>query len=103
MIDPEHKEWIRYADTPKIAARLGRSLPCRSDWEAVKVSIMKKAVLAKFIQHPELRKKLKETGSSYLVEHTVGSPRPDSIWGDGADGTGQNLLGKILMEVRDNT
>ncbi len=25
----------------------------------------------------------------------------DKVWGDGKDGTGKNLLGKILMQVRE--
>ena len=38
-----------------------------------------------------------ETGTRELVEHTAN----DSYWGDGGDGTGQNKLGKLLMQVRD--
>jgi hypothetical protein len=32
-----------------------------------------------------------------LVEHTEN----DSYWADGGDSSGKNMLGKILMEVRD--
>ena len=89
---------VRDAKTPLIAARMGRDRgrPLRRDWEAVKVSVMREAVLAKFTQHDDLRRKLLATGDARLVEHTDN----DDFWGDGGDGSGENMLGRILMEVR---
>ena len=82
-----------------IAARIGRDRkrPLRRDWESVKDSIMREAVLAKFTQHADLREKLLGTGDAEIVEHTD----RDSYWGDGGDGSGHNMLGRILMSVRD--
>lgn len=96
--DQEHVEAIRKAKSPMIAARLGRSRkkPLRRDWESVKDNVMRKAVLAKFSQHPQLRELLLSTGDASLVEHTTN----DSYWGAGGDGSGKNVLGRILMEVR---
>jgi ribA/ribD-fused uncharacterized protein len=68
----------------------------RPDWEDVKVDIMRKALEAKFTQIPELTKLLKDTGSRELIE---ASPK-DSYWGYGRDKKGQNMLGKLLMEIR---
>jgi ribA/ribD-fused uncharacterized protein len=98
FVDTEHAEAIRMAASPMIAARMGRSRkrPLRPDWEAVKDAVMQKAVLAKFSQHDALRQLLLSTCDARLVEHTAN----DSYWGDGGDGTGQNMLGRILMEVR---
>lgn len=94
----EHMEAIRQVTSPMIAARMGRSRqrPLRSDWENVKDSIMREAVLAKFTQHQELREILLGTGDALLVEHT----KNDSYWGDGGDGSGRNRLGEILIDVR---
>lgn len=94
-----HAEEIRRERSPMIAARLGRkrSWPLRPDWELVKDDLMRRAVRAKISQHPELREILLGTGDALLVEHT----RNDAYWGDGGDGTGRNMLGRILMEVRD--
>ncbi len=94
----EYEEQIRLVKTPRESADLGRdrSLPLRQDWELVKNDVMKEVVLAKFTQHNDLRKILLSTGDAVLVEHTVN----DSYWGDSGDGTGKNMLGKILMEVR---
>ena len=95
-----HEEEVRGAGTPTIAARIGRdrSRPLRPDWEAVKDDVMREAVRAKFQQHPSLRSLLLSTGHAYLIEHT----RNDAYWGDGGDGTGKNMLGRILMEVRED-
>ena len=77
---------------------MGRSRknPLRRDWESVKVAIMRQAVLAKFTQHENLRSLLLSTGDAKLIEHTTN----DSYWADGGDGSGKNMLGQILMEVR---
>ena len=97
--DAGHREEIRKAKTPMIAARLGRdrTKKLRRDWESVKDSIMRGAVMAKFTQHDDLREMLLATGKAKLVEHTTN----DSYWGDGGDGSGKNMLGRILMEIRD--
>ncbi len=95
----DHEEAIRLAETPMIAAQMGRdrTKPLRSDWEAIKDEVMREAVMAKFRQHPELREILLGTGQRLLIEHTGN----DSYWGDGGDGRGKNRLGRILMEVRE--
>ena len=82
-----------------IAARMGRSRkrPLRKDWESAKDAIMHEAVLAKFTQHDDLREILLNTGDAEIVEHTAN----DRYWGDGGDGRGKNMLGKILMRVRE--
>ena len=95
----EHEEEIRNASGPGEAARMGRqrSRPLRPDWEQVKDDIMREVVLAKFTQHDDLRRALLDTGDAELIEHTAN----DAYWADGGDGSGKNMLGKILMEVRE--
>ncbi len=95
----EREEAIRLTVSPMIAARMGRSRehPLRPDWEQAKDEIMYCAVLAKFTQHAELRALLLATGEAELVEHS----RNDSYWADGGDGKGQNKLGRILVQVRE--
>jgi ribA/ribD-fused uncharacterized protein len=96
--DPQHREAIRREKSPMIAARLGRDRKkkLRRDWESAKVAVMRKAVRAKFTQHPDLRASLLATGDAKLVEHTEN----DTYWADGGDGSGKNWLGRILMEIR---
>lgn len=97
--DEAYRQKIRNTASPMQAARLGRDRKqkLRSDWESVKVGIMREAVLAKFTQHKELATLLQATGDDKIVEHTEN----DAYWGDGGDGSGKNMLGLILMEVRE--
>ena len=74
-----------------------RSRPLRPDWEQVKDDIMRKAVLRKFETHADIREVLLSTGNELIVENAPG----DYYWGCGADGSGKNRLGQILMEVRE--
>lgn len=98
FVGTEYEEAVRLAETPRIAAQMGRdcNLPLRSDWEIVKDDVMREAVMAKFSQHQELCDMLSGTGHRLLVEHTEN----DSYWGDGGNGKGKNMLGRILMEIR---
>ena len=93
-----HAEAVRRARSPKDAANMGRDRqrPLRADWEAVKDDVMRRAVRRKFEAHADIRAILLETGDEALVENTSG----DYYWGIGTQGTGKNMLGKILMEVR---
>ena len=97
--DAAYRDKVRAAKSPMIAARLGRSrkVKLRRDWESVKVGVMRDAVAAKFTQHDDLRTLLLSTGDAKLVEHTEN----DDYWGDGGDGSGQNVLGRLLMQLRD--
>lgn len=98
FVGTPHAEQIRLVKTPKDAARMGRqrTRPLRQDWEQVKDDIMRQAVLRKFEIHTDIRNILLSTGDEEIVEN---SPI-DFYWGCGADGSGKNMLGKILMEVR---
>ncbi len=97
--DTSHEEAIRRAKTPKQAADMGRDRkrPLRADWEQVKDEIMREAVRQKFRTHKDIRQVLLETDDKELIENAPS----DYYWGIGADGSGKNMLGKILMEVRD--
>ncbi len=99
FVGTPHLEKIRLVKTPKDAARMGRerTRPLRQDWEKVKDDIMRKAVLCKFKTHTDIKDILLSTGNAEIVEN---SPI-DFYWGCGVDGSGKNMLGKILMEVRE--
>lgn len=77
-------------------------------WDARKIAIVTAGNLAKFGQNAGLRRRLMDTGDSILAE---ANPK-DFIWGigmseddpaalDPANWQGQNLLGQILMSVRE--
>ncbi|RUT07661.1 hypothetical protein DSM106972_019210 [Dulcicalothrix desertica PCC 7102] len=99
FVGTPHLEQIRNCKTPNEAASEGRkrTRPLRKDWEVVKDDVMRAAVIRKFQTHKEICEVLLSTSNEELVEN---APR-DYYWGCGQDGSGKNMLGKILMEVRE--
>lgn len=93
----EERVAIHRAQTPGEAKRLGRRVTIRKDWEEIKVRIMKALLRDKFYGHEELKNKLLQTGDSELIE---GNHWGDTFWGV-CKGVGENHLGKLLMEIRE--
>ena len=87
---------IRDAKSPSQAKRLGKILPIRADWNEVKIGVMRDLLIQKF-SWPILKRRLLDTGDELLVE---GNTWGDTFWGV-YRGKGENILGKLLMEVRD--
>ncbi len=98
FIGTESEEQVRLSSTPMEAANRGRdkSRQLRRDWEEVKDDIMRRAVLEKFKANIDVKIILLSTGDEEIIEKTT----KDYYWGCGEDGTGKNMLGKILMETR---
>jgi ribA/ribD-fused uncharacterized protein len=95
LIDAEH-EIIRSARTPKEAKKLGRKVvQLRPEWDRVRIDVMRQALVTKFRQHPALGDLLLSTGNRPIHEL---SPH-DAVWA-WWDGSGGDLLGKLLAELR---
>jgi ribA/ribD-fused uncharacterized protein len=96
--DPERRQKIRDAKKAVIAKKLAekRKNSIRPDWKEIRDGVMDRAVRAKFTQHSVLRALLLATGDEELAE---AAPN-DYYWGIGAEGTGENRLGQILMRLR---
>ena len=106
--DEQSFQQILKTSNPKSVKALGRKVQNFSPevWDKYKKYIVKKVVLAKFLCNPELKEKLLDTGNKYIAED---SPY-DKVWGIGTKSLkhktnktwpGENLLGKIIMEVRE--
>ena len=67
------------------------------DWKEIKVDRMRRVLRAKFDQHQALKDLLLATGDANLVE----ASKSDAFWGSGKEGKGKNMLGTLLMELRD--
>lgn len=95
------KEFSDTILTPSDAKRFGKTLQLRSDWDRVKVQIMLEIVDEKFQQNPMLKQKLIDTWPRKLEE---GNYWRDIFWGicPAGSGIGKNMLGIILMVLRDN-
>jgi ribA/ribD-fused uncharacterized protein len=66
----------------------------RSHWDAV--NIMRNILRAKVVQHEYVRRKLLATGNRELIEDSW----RDDFWGWGLNRDGQNMLGRLWMEIR---
>lgn len=92
------KTLIINASSPLEAKVIARKYKDRrkSNWGKIKVEIMYEAIKAKFEQNPEVRKKLLDTKTDLIIEDA----KDDSYWGNGWDGNGDNVMGKLLMKLR---
>lgn len=103
--DKQHQQLIINSPTPGEAKKNGKIVTLRPDWEGVKIHMMRVTLYLKFNQHPNLLKKLVNTGEEILVETNTWH---DNIWGQCMCSkcskiVGQNWLGKLLMELRTKT
>jgi ribA/ribD-fused uncharacterized protein len=95
---------ILSTSNPQTMKNYGKQIKGFSDqvWDQSKYRVALEGNRAKFSQNPALKQKLLETGSAVLAEL---SPY-DKIWGVGSSSSnpkfwkGQNLLGQVLMQVR---
>lgn len=95
-IDPVQRERVRRAITPGLSKRFGSTVTIRSNWNDIRVGVMRQLLVQKFDQ-PEYREILLATGPDILVHEAPW----DSFWGSGRDNKGTNILGKLLMSIRE--
>lgn len=108
--DQEKANSIMEVDDPALQKSLGNQVANfdMNTWKIEAPKLVMDALKAKFDQHPRLKQKLLDTRGKELVE---ASPT-DRYWGVGLRMSdpaiknkvnwGQNKLGKLLMELRDN-
>jgi ribA/ribD-fused uncharacterized protein len=107
--DAETFHKIMNTKDPIRQKRLGRQVANFNDevWNQYKLRIVYDGNKAKFTQNTELKEYILETGDTHLIE---ASPR-DRYWGIGFSAEkaverkkdwGENMLGKILMKLRDD-
>ena len=107
--DTETAEAIMSTDNPKEQKALGRAVSNYNEdvWALVREEVMVDGLIEKFNQNPKLKEALLATGDTIIAE---ASPT-DLIWGigftedrpeatDQSKWRGLNLLGKVLMRVR---
>ena len=101
---PEVQAAVLKAHTPMFAKQAAREFDAwtRADWFEIRVAVMRWALRVKLAQHVETFGSLLEaTGERPIVEWS----RHDQFWGafplDDMTVRGQNVLGKLLTELRD--
>ena len=95
-------DWLAASPTPQLAAVAGDALTAeqsRADWLAIRVPLMRQILRAKFTQHRDLLARLLATGERRLAELASGPSEANLFWSE-VDGAGDNMLGRLLMELR---
>ena len=99
--DPHVRETVRGLEHAWQAKRYGKHrIKIRSDWNDVKIGIMRDLVRQKFTRWVGPKRILMSTTGIYLRE---GNTYGDKFWGavwENNQWVGENHLGKILMEIR---
>lgn len=101
-LKPAVREWILAAPTPALAAMAAHGLytwDIVPNWAEIKFDRMRAVLRAKFTQHGDLQELLLATGDARLVEAGTVNNAVNRLWGE-VDGKGQNMLGVMLMELR---
>eukprot|EP00029_Vermamoeba_vermiformis_P009754 TRINITY_DN4975_c0_g1_i1.p1 TRINITY_DN4975_c0_g1~~TRINITY_DN4975_c0_g1_i1.p1 ORF type:complete len:209 (-),score=39.41 TRINITY_DN4975_c0_g1_i1:52-678(-) len=96
---PAYQDQIRMARTTDEAKQLGyaKRPDFRANWDTSRMSFMRSAQEAKF-DLDQCKQVLISTGSAPLIYRSD----TDDYWGDGSSRGGQNMLGKLLMEIRED-
>ena len=107
--DPEARRAVFQAGNPKMTAKHYETLGLwREEWPAMIVDAMKYCLMQKYTQSGKFRSELESTRGLYIVEDQSTFPKKNAdTWGvklsaDGTSYVGPNLLGRLLMELRDN-
>lgn len=101
--EPVHD--VYNAKNPKMTAKHWEKTHRREDWGRMIVDAMKFCLTQKYEQSEDFRKELELSRGKYIVEDQSSFPKktPDT-WGVKQQGSifvGPNLLGRLLMELRD--
>jgi ribA/ribD-fused uncharacterized protein len=73
-----------------------KTLLKKPEWDDIKNDVMYRAIESKFTQHSKLRDVLLGTSDGQILYQN----KNDFYWGTGEDGNGANMLGKLLMKLR---
>lgn len=97
--NPNNNEYIlkqQKSLSPFISKKLAKKCNIREDWDIVKNNIMYNIIRNKFKQNKIIQYKLLNTGLRKIVK----IDKNDHYWGNGKTNNGFNMLGNILIKVR---
>ena len=112
---------MKFADTESrriIYAQKGQSIKMmakhqekvgavRADWGRIFIDAMRFCLVQKYVQSEAFRSELERSKGLFIVEQEANPRRPAGAWSakltdDGNTWTGPNIMGRLLMELRDN-
>ena len=79
----------------------------REDWGRIFIDAMKFCLMQKYAQSEAFRRELERSRGLFIVEQQANPKRPADAYSarlseDGTTWTGPNIMGRLLMELRDN-
>lgn len=98
IIDSDYSNKQKLSKNPRISKKLGDKIEPREFWNENKCKIMRYIIQLKIEQHTDIRKNLLNTSMKDIIFNS----KQDEIFGTGIDNQGQNMLGKILMSIRND-
>ena len=79
----------------------------REDWGRIFIDVMKFCLMQKYMQSAAFRSELERSKGLFIVEQQANPRRPAGAYSaklseDGKNWTGPNIMGRLLMDLRDN-
>jgi ribA/ribD-fused uncharacterized protein len=99
---PAVRKWLMEAPSPALLAMAAHGLyywDVAPGWSTTKFDRMRAVLHAKFTQHEDLKALLLSTGCARLIETATVDNEVNRLWGE-VKGSGRNMLGVLLMELR---
>ena len=104
--DEEVRNAVYAANNPKFTAKHYEKTHRRDDWGMIIVDAMKQCLQLKCDQCDDFKTALERSKGKYIVENqSTFRKKTADTWGVKQQGdfyVGPNLLGRLLMELRDN-
>ena len=92
-INADEKYKILHCANGYEAKKLGKKVKIREDWNKIKITVMETALRQLIVTYPEAKKRLLSTGNKIITHN--------NYWGDNFWGNKGNMLGKLLMKIRE--
>lgn len=106
FVDEDPVKAVYQAGNPKYTAKHWEKTHRRKDWGNIIVDVMKFCLTQKYEQSETFRNVLLKTADCFIVEDQTSFPKKTAdTWGAklvGEEYVGPNLLGRLLMELRDS-
>lgn len=101
----EVRDWLMAAPSPALLAMAAHGLyqwDIAPDWSRIKFDRMRAVLRVKFTQHSDLAAILLDTKDAVLIETATVDNAVNRLWGEVPGKGGKNMLGIMLMEVRES-
>ena len=99
-VDPETRERISKIEDLESMYEVAETIEDPPRWGKTRGKTMEVLLRDKFRRNPALRERLTETGAALLVNSYDTTENPNNLFWGAVGERGENLIGKILMKIR---